>query len=53
MRFYEIDEALQEAIIAAYKPVRLKIEIELNGHFESVYEQDCTAYAELAVFKAS
>ena len=40
MTFYEIDNALQEAIYAADKPVRLKIEIELNGHFQSVFEQD-------------
>ena len=40
MRFYEIDNALQEAICAADKPVRLKIEIELNGHFQSIFEQD-------------
>jgi len=40
MKFYEIDNALQEAIVAANKPVRLKIEIQLSGHFESVFEQD-------------
>jgi hypothetical protein len=40
MKFYEIDNALQEAIIAADKPVRLKIEIQVAGHFESVFEQD-------------
>ena len=40
MKFYDIDNALQEAIVTADKPVRLKIEIELNGHFESVFEQD-------------
>ena len=40
MRFYDVDNALHEAIVAADKPVRLKIEIELNGYFESVSEQD-------------
>ncbi|MCL2722431.1 MAG: hypothetical protein FWD47_13965 [Treponema sp.] len=40
MKFYEIDNALQEAVTAAEKPVRLKIEIELGGHFQSVFEQD-------------
>jgi len=40
MRFYNIDSALLEAINSADKPVRLKIEIDLNGHFESVFEQD-------------
>ena len=40
MKFYNIDHALLEAIKAANKPVRLKIEIDLNGHFESVFEQD-------------
>ena len=40
MNFYEIDGALQEAINAADKPVRLKIEIAFAGNFESVFEQD-------------
>jgi hypothetical protein len=40
MKFYEIDNALQEAINTADKPVRLKIEIQLDGHFETVFEQD-------------
>ena len=40
MKFYQVDNALQEAINAADKPVRLKIEIELGGHFQSVFEQD-------------
>ena len=40
MKFYEIDSALQEAIATADKPVRLRIEIELNGYFESIFEQD-------------
>ena len=40
MTFYSIDNALQEAINAADKPVRLKIEIEMDGHFQSVFEQD-------------
>jgi hypothetical protein len=40
MKFYQIDNALQEAINAAEKPVRVKIEIQINSHFESVFEQD-------------
>ena len=40
MKFYEIDHAILEAINAADKPIRLKIEIELINHFESVFEQD-------------
>jgi hypothetical protein len=40
MKFYEIDGALQEAIAAADKLVRLKIEIAIAGHFESIFEQD-------------
>jgi len=40
MNFYSIDNALQEAVNAADKPVRLKIEIEMGGHFQSVFEQD-------------
>jgi hypothetical protein len=42
MRFYEIDNALQEAIIAADKPVRVRIDIDFTGKgdFESVFEQD-------------
>ncbi|GHV72259.1 hypothetical protein AGMMS49928_28690 [Spirochaetia bacterium] len=40
MKFYEVDNALQEAIIAADKPVRVKIQIELPWGFESVFEQD-------------
>jgi hypothetical protein len=40
MRFYEIDNALQEAIGTADKPVRVKIEIDFDGHFEAVFEQD-------------
>ena len=43
MKFYELDSALQEAIAAADKPVKLKIEIDLAGHFESVFEQDIIA----------
>jgi hypothetical protein len=38
MKFYEIDSALQEAIIAADKPVRVRI--DMGGHFEAVFEQD-------------
>ncbi len=40
MKFYEIDNALQETIIAGNKSIRLKIELEVAGHFESVFEQD-------------
>jgi hypothetical protein len=40
MKFYEVDGAVQEAIAAADKPVRLKIEIEVPGHFENIFEQD-------------
>jgi len=40
MKFYDIDNALQEAISAADKLVRLKIEIEMGGNFQSVFEQD-------------
>jgi hypothetical protein len=42
MKFYEIDNALQEAIVAADKSVRLRIQIDFtgNGDFESVFEQD-------------
>ena len=40
MKFYEIDNALQEAVTAADKPVRLKIEIDLDGDFQSVFETD-------------
>jgi hypothetical protein len=40
MKFYEIDSGLQEAILAADKPVRLKIELNVSGHFETVFEQD-------------
>jgi hypothetical protein len=40
MKFYEIDNALKEAITAAEKPVRVKIEIQVGGHFESVFQQD-------------
>jgi hypothetical protein len=40
MKFYEVDPALQEAIAAGDKPVRVKIELPINGHFEAVFEQD-------------
>jgi len=40
MKFYEIDNALQEAINAGDKPVRLRIDIQVGGHFESVFEKD-------------
>jgi len=40
MRFYNIDNALTEAINAADKPVRLKIEVDLKGYYEGIFEQD-------------
>jgi hypothetical protein len=40
MKFYDIDNALKEAVVAADKPVRVKIEFDLGSHFESVFEQD-------------
>jgi len=40
MNFYDIDNALVEAITAADKPVRIKIEIQVAGHFESIFEKD-------------
>ena len=40
MRFYEIDPALEEAITASDKLVRLRIEIDVGGYFETVFEQD-------------
>jgi hypothetical protein len=40
MKFYEIDNALQEAVIAGDKSVRLKMEINTGSHFETVFEQD-------------
>jgi len=40
MKFYDIDNALQEALNAADKPVRMKIEIDLGIHFETFFEQD-------------
>jgi len=40
MKFYDIDGALQEAIAAGDKPVRVKIQLPINGHFETVFEQD-------------
>ena len=42
MKFYEIDNALKEAIETGDKPVRVRIDIDFtgHGHFESVFEQD-------------
>jgi hypothetical protein len=41
VNFYQIDNALQEAIIAADKPVRLRIEIDSGfGFFHRLFEQD-------------
>jgi len=40
MKFYEIDNALQEAIAAGDKPVRLRIDIQVADSFETVPEKD-------------
>jgi hypothetical protein len=42
MKFYEIDNALIEAIETGDKPVRVRIQIDFtgDGSFESVFEQD-------------
>jgi hypothetical protein len=42
MKFYEIDQALIEAITAGDKPARVRIDIDFSGDgsFESVLEQD-------------
>jgi hypothetical protein len=42
MKFYGIDNALQEAIEKTDKPVRVRIAVDFtgNGDFESVFEQD-------------
>jgi hypothetical protein len=42
MKFYEIDNALIEAIEAGDKPLRVRIDIDFtgDGSFESVFEQD-------------
>ena len=40
MKFYEIDNALQEAITTANKNIRIKIELEVAGHFERIFEKD-------------
>ncbi|MDR1219721.1 MAG: hypothetical protein LBK73_08950 [Treponema sp.] len=42
MKFYELDNALQEAIIAAEKPVRVRIAVDFTGKgdVESVFDQD-------------
>jgi hypothetical protein len=40
MKFYDIDNALQEGIKTGDKAVKLKIEIQVNGHFESVFENN-------------
>ena len=40
MMFYQIDGAVQDAIEAADKPVRVKIDIQVNGHFEQIFEKD-------------
>jgi hypothetical protein len=40
MTFYEIDNALLEAIEAGDKPVRVRIDIDRGGYFEAAFEQD-------------
>jgi hypothetical protein len=42
MKFYEIDNALIEAIEAGDKPVRVRVQIDFagGGAFETVFEQD-------------
>jgi hypothetical protein len=42
MTFYEIDNALDEAIRQGYAPVRLRLSYDTDGkgHFENVFEQD-------------
>jgi hypothetical protein len=40
MKFYEIDNALDEAIKKGDNPVRLRLAIDRGGHFEDVFEQD-------------
>jgi hypothetical protein len=40
MKFYELPSALQIAKNAGDEPVRLKVEIDFGGHFETVFEQD-------------
>jgi hypothetical protein len=40
MKFYEIDNALLEAVNAADKPVRLRIEIDVGGAFVRIIEED-------------
>jgi len=40
MKFYEVDNALQEAINTATRNIRLKIELEVAGHFERIFEKD-------------
>jgi hypothetical protein len=40
MKFYTIDNALHEAINAADKPARLRVDIQAQGQFVSVFEND-------------
>jgi hypothetical protein len=40
MKFYEIDNALKEAIQEGDSPVRLQLAIDRCGYFEDVFEQD-------------
>jgi hypothetical protein len=40
MRFYDIDNALKEAVEAGDKPVRVRVEIDRDGGFEAVADRD-------------
>jgi hypothetical protein len=40
MKFYDIDNALKEAIEAGDKPVRVRVELDWDGSFETVAERD-------------
>jgi len=40
MMFYDVDKKLHNAMTDANNTVRLKIEIDLGGYFESVFERD-------------
>jgi hypothetical protein len=40
MKFYEIDNALDEAIMKGDTPVRLRLAIDRGGYFEDVFEKD-------------
>ena len=40
MKFYELDDDLKNAVSSGDAPVRVKVEIDYGGHFESVFEDD-------------